>query len=1613
MDDKSGRLKKKRGVTRTSVTKICKAIETELTKTDVNVDALEEMLEQLAVESNELKNLDSQIEEFVSDDKLEKEVKEVAEYTQKIITWKFRATKKIRERTKNVDSLNVPSSCYKESSSNIKLPKLSISKFYGQSSLWLSFWNSFESAIHENDSLSEVSKFNYLKAHLGGSALSTVEGFALTPENYEIAIKLLKKERFGRSDVLINTHLNNLLRICPLKNSDDIVSFRKMFDNIQTEIRSLESLNVLKETYQNLLCPLLLKCLPPDLVLEYNKSMKSDKYEINELVDFLSIQLKAKERSLMYASPVSSKKEKYSYPRNDSSSEKINNSRCFSSKRFSSSDLISSEVKTKTNACIFCNEFHAVGDCNYALSLSLEQRKKILSKKAACFICAKPFHLAKFCKSKIVCTLCGKRHLSILCNQDNSVLKNNTHLNENKDDNNLLYENFTLANNLCSSEVYLQTLIVSVENNDLKYYVRSIIDLGSQRSYVSKYVADVMKLKCVGEQTVTHGLFGGLKRRENHKKFSIELRNTENNFSCNVEVMDQNKICTSLPKLKDPKNIEELKQLGIFASDICLNENLCLYENNPKEIHILLGADTAARLFTGEIKNLSPDLIAMNTKLGWRVIGRSRITENDSSSTLMSLLVNDVNISDLWRLDTLNINDPAENQSRKELEEAAKEHFERSVKRYNEGRYIVSLPWIHDHPPLPDGRKIAERRLNSCIKALERAEKLVDYDDVFQDWQKEGIIEEVDPMQEIKQGQHFLPHHPVFKENSTTKVRLVFDGSAKERNTPSINDCLEKGPNLVELIPSLMNRFRVGKYGVIADIKKAFLQIGLQERDRPYLRFLWKDRGREGNIKILQHKRVVFGISSSPFLLGATLELHLKNAPDHLKETAQQLMRSFYVDNCVFSVNTKKELASFISESQALLSTAKFELRGWEHSPTEDKIEERQEDLKVPVLGLLWNLPKDTMSLDMKGLMKEDKGPTTKRKILSTVHRIFDPIGFSCPVTLEPKCLLQECWKLGLSWDAELPLLITERFERWKMKLPKLNALQIPRCVREDFAEDSKLSIHVFCDANQSAYATCIFLRAESADNTSCQLIQARNRVAPLKKISIPRLELLSCTIGARLAKATISELGLEKIPIFYWSDSMNALYWIKRNENWATFVYNRVLEIRKLTNPEDWRHISGTLNPADLPSRGSNAEELVKSLWWEGSNWLRRPIEDWPVSETIPDFDVVNSEKRKTIVSVTNTTTEQLEYFSKVSSFRKMTRITAWIFRFYKNAKTQKKERKVGTLDLEEVEAAEKFILKQVQSQCFSGNEKLNLQTFLDSDGLLRVKTKISQRSDIPTFRFPILLPSKHAVIGKLIFEKHVELSHAGIQILMSSLRENYWILKSRKTIHQVIRTCVICQRFASRPLEVVSAPLPEDRVRDAYVFEVVGVDLCGPLYLKNKTKCWAVLFTCAVYRAVHIELVTSLSTDSFILALRRIEYLGHLREFSKICNESKIKEGDIVLIGDSNVKRINWPLGRVIKLYLGKDKKARLVEIQTKSGSFLRPIQRLFPLEISQSEKSAVPRPPKSDPLSTMIPEGAPTSSDSPAVPDVNPNVNVCSRRRSRYGRLLKPSALLDSFI
>ncbi|GFW35564.1 uncharacterized protein TNCV_2462061 [Trichonephila clavipes] len=244
---------------------------------------------------------------------------------------------------------------------------------------------------------------------------------------------------------------------------------------------------------------------------------------------------------------------------------------------------------------------------------------------------------------------------------------------------------------------------------------------------------------------------------------------------------------------------------------------MCLYENDPNEIHMLIGADFAGRLLTGEIKQITENLVAIHTRLGWTLMGES-----------------------------------GEN--------------------------------------------------------TQKVGKLSDYEEVFNEWENEDIIEKVESHQEIDE-EHYLPHRPVFKENSTTKVRPVFDGSAKEKNSPSINDCLEKGPNLIELIPSLINRFRFGK-------------------------------GRGSRV----------------------------NAPDHYKETAHTLLESFYVDNLVCSVNSKEKLDKLIVESQEILEEGKFELRGWEHNNLDPQTENTvpTERRSVPVLGLKWDLDQDLLSVDIK-----------------------------------------------------------------------------------------------------------------------------------------------------------------------------------------------------------------------------------------------------------------------------------------------------------------------------------------------------------------------------------------------------------------------------------------------------------------------------------------------------------------------------------------------------------------------------------------------------------------------------------------------------------------------
>ncbi|GIY50193.1 DUF1758 domain-containing protein [Caerostris extrusa] len=302
-----------------------------------------------------------------------------------------------------------------------------------------------------------------------------------------------------------------------------------------------------------------------------------------------------------------------------------------------------------------------------------------------------------------------------------------------------------------------------------------------------------------------------------------------------------------------------------------------------------------------------------------------------------------------------------------------------------------------------------------------------------------------------------------------------------------------------------------------------------------------------------EHCRVVFGIKSSPFLLGATLNHLLDGAPDCYKMTAQHLQKSMYVDNCVASVKSEADLTKFINESREIMALGKFELRGWQHNSFESLRDNCKKNPKnashilqdIPVLGLLWNIERDTLKIDVRNDTQSESVKVTKRYILSKCHKIFDPIGITAPITLIPKILLQETWKIKANWDDILPEEIAHKFEKWDRQLHQLNKLEIPRWI-QGIRTQNIVCMYFAMLVNKPMLLA--FFKICEPTRSYLSFSSSKITSSTSKKYFHFRLELLGCCIGLRLAKTICTDLEeLGGIPVYYWSDSMNCLYWIKK----------------------------------------------------------------------------------------------------------------------------------------------------------------------------------------------------------------------------------------------------------------------------------------------------------------------------------------------------------------------------------------------------------------------------------------------------------------------------------
>lgn len=350
---------------------------------------------------------------------------------------------------------------------------------------------------------------------------------------------------------------------------------------------------------------------------------------------------------------------------------------------------------------------------------------------------------------------------------------------------------------------------------------------------------------------------------------------------------------------------------------------------------------------------------------------------------------------------------------------------------FENGRYQVELPWRSDKDQLPDNFNVAKKRFESLMRKSD-ATLYARYNNVIQDYLQQGICEEVLEYKTVAQNQetvkYHMPHHAVVREDkATTKLRVVFDASSHDEDSPSLNDCLHTGPNLN---PNLLDvlKFRLHEIAFTADITKAFLQISLAEKDKDADRFLWlhgpPTKDCKNEVRVLRMNRVVFRVSPSPFLLTATIR---KQFEAEQPKAVQTLSDSLYVDDFISSSPTVQEALHVTTAAKDILFQAGMnlckwvtnspDLRAmWKETGVEFTGETESFGNMLKVLGLVWRPEKDDFVFDQRGLMDILRDTeNTKRSVPQTSVRIFDPIGFLTPFTVRVKCLFQEMSERGLS----------------------------------------------------------------------------------------------------------------------------------------------------------------------------------------------------------------------------------------------------------------------------------------------------------------------------------------------------------------------------------------------------------------------------------------------------------------------------------------------------------------------------------------------------------------------------------------------------------------------
>ncbi|XP_037932864.1 uncharacterized protein LOC119667632 [Teleopsis dalmanni] len=633
--------------------------------------------------------------------------------------------------------------------------------------------------------------------------------------------------------------------------------------------------------------------------------------------------------------------------------------------------------------------------------------------------------------------------------------------------------------------------------------------------------------------------------------------------------------------------------------------------NKPARIDILIGAEIFFDLLSiGRIYLNERLPILQKSILGWIVAGKAEECLAPSHK-INNMLVNhnhneNENLSQLvekfWKIEQIS----TKSNFLTEEEEECKKIFRESIRRDTSGRFITKIPFKTTVSDLGGSYNAAKRRLLSLERRLSRDRSTRDAYNAFMDeYLSLGhmtIVEEAD-MDKIK---YFAPHQYVLRPDSTsTKLRVVFDCSCKTDSGLSLNEVMMKGPLVQDDLLSIILRFRCYKYAITADVTKMYRQAWVTDDDANYQTILWRSSSDE-NIKAYRLRTITYGTTSAPYLATRYLKQLSEDYIDKYPIGSRKVLSDFYMDDLISGSNDEDEIFEIYNQVSAIMNSAKFKLRKWFSNsekflnfvPEADKektLRMNDEEI-IKTLGIIWAPVGDTFRYVWPDF--DSSKAVTKRIVLSELSKLFDPLGLINPLIVKAKIFMQDLWILKANWDESLPMNLHSQWIEFRENLKDVKKISVPRFVLAE-KRVARVEMHGFADASKRAFGCCIYIRSICVDNdVTMQLWSAKSRIAPLKTLSLPKLELLAAELLSKLVTKTKSNFPISIDATYLWVDSEIVLDWLSEHpSNWNTFVANRVSLIQEQTKTCIWRHVPSKSNPADIISRGAYVDELSNSI--------------------------------------------------------------------------------------------------------------------------------------------------------------------------------------------------------------------------------------------------------------------------------------------------------------------------------------------------------------------------------------------------------------------------------